>query len=294
MENADRKKSEGFVSLSLFFLFSLEMDVWRGFFLVIFEYETWFLVCYDLENATICRSLVSWSTFFFFFDLHPWRKFSFTKLMDDLIYLSIRGGYNSYSSKMRSLNPPGPYAFPHDQTFLLIRADGVANVTSEWPEDGIRFVKSITQPLFDSQPLPRSYPNYRDSDYSEAEWSSRVCVSFFFFTLSLENIRTHVFFFFFFGFWCLSIMQMRIQSWNRSRLTLIPQEWCHLILKASFLHQVESNVFETWFFFFYHHPGYEKGSFEINFLLPSESLRSVTVVKKLKKKTLDHHRFSIM
>lgn len=69
------------------------------------------------------------------------------------------------------------YSFPHNQALFLIRGDGVLlNSTSpqNWPADAISFTKSFTDELFLSQSRPRSYPNYRDSAYTEAEWSSRV------------------------------------------------------------------------------------------------------------------------
>ncbi|EGF97800.1 uncharacterized protein MELLADRAFT_84225 [Melampsora larici-populina 98AG31] len=90
------------------------------------------------------------------------------------IFSDLWGGFKSYSSKM--ITKSGEYSFPHSQALLLIRSDGVfLNQTTPdaWPKDGIAFTQSFTKPLFDSIQRPRSYPNYRDSAYSQAEWSTR-------------------------------------------------------------------------------------------------------------------------
>lgn len=90
-------------------------------------------------------------------------------------FADLWGGDGAYSSKMTKEDSI-TYGFPHNQVFLLIRVDGIlldkTNAT-KWPTDGIDFVKTFTKRLFDSQENPRSYPNYRDTDYTLDEWSSR-------------------------------------------------------------------------------------------------------------------------
>ncbi|KAH9817235.1 hypothetical protein DFH28DRAFT_1124636 [Melampsora americana] len=106
------------------------------------------------------------------------------------IFSDLWGGFKSYSSKM--IAKSGEYSFPHSQALLLIRSDGVfLNKTTPdaWPKDGINFTQSFTKPLFESLQRPQSYPNYQDSAYSQAEWSSRYYDDQY---TKLQRIKTQI------------------------------------------------------------------------------------------------------
>ncbi|EGG07090.1 uncharacterized protein MELLADRAFT_77672 [Melampsora larici-populina 98AG31] len=106
-------------------------------------------------------------------------------------FFDLWGGYESYNSKMTAKDE-GTYAFPHTKALLVFRADGVLkNATNigAWPSDGISFVQSFTKPLFDSQKSPRSYINYRDSAYTEEQWSSRYYSDQY---PKLQQIKAHL------------------------------------------------------------------------------------------------------
>ncbi|EGG13133.1 uncharacterized protein MELLADRAFT_58493 [Melampsora larici-populina 98AG31] len=105
-------------------------------------------------------------------------------------FFDLWGGNGSYSSKMTK-EDEDTYGFPHNNALLLFRADGVLNATTAeaWPSDGISFVQSFTKPLFDSQKDPRSYPNYRDSAYTQEQWSSRYYSDEY---PKLQQIKAHL------------------------------------------------------------------------------------------------------
>ncbi|KAH9817336.1 hypothetical protein DFH28DRAFT_963928 [Melampsora americana] len=105
-------------------------------------------------------------------------------------FVDLWGGHESYSSKMTKQDK-ATYGFPHNDALLLFRADGVLNATTaeSWPSDGISFVQSFTKPLFDSQKDPRSYPNYRDSAYTQEQWSSRYYSDQY---PKLQQIKAHL------------------------------------------------------------------------------------------------------
>ncbi|KAH9817335.1 hypothetical protein DFH28DRAFT_1124736 [Melampsora americana] len=71
-------------------------------------------------------------------------------------FFDLWGGYESYSSKMTE-KEEGIYAFPHSKALF--------------------------------QKSPRSYPNYRDSAYSQAEWSSRLYSDGY---PKLQQIKAHL------------------------------------------------------------------------------------------------------
>lgn len=104
-------------------------------------------------------------------------------------FFDLWGGYESYNSKMTENDE---YAFPHAKAILIFRADGVLkNATNgeDWPADGISFVQSLTKPLFDSQKSPRSYINYRDSAYTQEQWSTRYYSDEY---PKLQQIKAHL------------------------------------------------------------------------------------------------------
>ena len=69
-------------------------------------------------------------------------------------------------------------AYAHGKNLWLVRFDGVSVDIKNFPADGLKYLQSIWKPfenaLTAAKTPIRGFPNYVDSELSEAEWSSRL------------------------------------------------------------------------------------------------------------------------
>lgn len=69
-------------------------------------------------------------------------------------------------------------AYAHGKNLWLVRFDGVSNDITKFPTDGLKYLNSIWKPfenaLTAAKTPIRGFPNYVDSELTEAEWSSRL------------------------------------------------------------------------------------------------------------------------
>ena len=86
-------------------------------------------------------------------------------------FMDLWGGYSRKVSDKDS-------AYAHGKNLWLVRFDGVSVDIENFPADGLKYLQSIWKPfenaLTAAKTPIRGFPNYVDSELSEAEWSSRL------------------------------------------------------------------------------------------------------------------------